>query len=175
MVSATQVLCRTDSDGVRWWKFPALSLNLLHLSRSGEPRRADNLQNTLFKTDLWLIQNKLSPEVFNRDLSVGGWLVRKLYRACTVSRRTWELTGANVLVCPCPAPLVLYTLERFRRAMRCLDYPKTPTAALKKTLGLSVLDLLLLSIFSSLHRFVCVFMSSLTCIWCIGTSRQHPV
>lgn len=132
-----------------------------------------------FKTELWLIQGKLPPEASIKDQSVSGWLVRKPYKACSVSSVcVWDLTEANVLVWPCPAPPVLHKSERFQRvraAMRCLDYLKTPSAAQRKTLGLSVLDLLPLSIFYSMCRFVCVFMSSLAYIWCIGTGRQHPV
>lgn len=130
------------------------------------------------KTELWLIQDKLPPEASIKDPGVSGWLVRKPYKACSVSRRMWDLTEANVLVWPRPAPPVLYKSEHFQRvwaAMRCLDYLRTPSAAQRKTLGLSVLDQLPLSTSYSLYRFVCVFMSSLTYIWCIGTSRQHPV
>lgn len=180
MASATEVPCWTDSDDVKWWKFPALSLNLLHLSRAGPLRLPDNLQNTLLETDLWLIQNKLSLQVSNRDQSVGGRPVRKKkpYRACSVSRQAWGLTEANVLVWPCPALLVLHTFRRVRTALRYLDYQKTPSAAQKKTLGLSVLcDLRSASPLRILlpAPLVCVFMSILTCIWCIGTSRKHPV
>lgn len=124
------------------------------------------------KTDVWLIQNKLPPEESIKDPSVIGWLVRKPCRACSVSRWTWELTEAFDF-----ALLLLYCAPQgaFRGAMRCLHYLKTPSAAQRKTLGFSVLDLLPLGTFYSLLHFVCVLMSSLTCIWCIGTSRQHPV
>lgn len=103
---------------------------------------------------------------------------KKPYRACSVSRQAWGLTEANVLVWPCPALLVLHTFRRVRTALRYLDYQKTPSAAQKKTLGLSVLcDLRSASPLRILlpAPLVCVFMSILTCIWCIGTSRKHPV
>lgn len=69
--------------------------------------RWQSAKHTL-KKDLWLIQNKLPPEVAIKDPSVSRWLVRRLYRACSVSRWTWELTEANVSVWPCPAPPVLW-------------------------------------------------------------------
>lgn len=165
-------LSQTERDGESFLSFDWTSCTCQDLDNR------DNLQNTLLRTDQWPIENKLSPEVSNRDPSVGRSLVRKQCRACTVSRRTWELTEANVLVWPCPAPLVLYTLECFpsvQTAMSCLDDQRTPSAAQRKTVVLSVLDLHPLSIFYSLRCFVCVFMSTLTYSWCIGTSRQHPV
>lgn len=104
-----QLFCRTVRNSENYWRcweLPAPSLNFLHLSSSGPPRLADNLQNTL-RGIVWLIKNKLPPEVSIKDPSVSGGLVRKSYRVCSVSRRLWEFTEVNVSVWPCPALPVL--------------------------------------------------------------------
>lgn len=171
------VSCRTDSDGVRWWKFPVLSLNFLHLSRPGPPRLADNLQSTLLKTDLWInsrLKYPLKTWVSVDDLS-GNRTGPALSPADVESYQKW-----TSWFWPCPAPSVLLPTpwSAFRGWGLLWGVWTTwriPVQALRKTLGLSVVDLLPLSTFYSLHRYVCVFMSSLNYIWCIGTGRQHPV